>query len=98
VVAADGYAELHLIEDVAADGCKTVRVPSVEQIVDWMFAYSSGEAPKVGSKESRAGPQYATINGVSQADQFMSGAAKAFGYGCYADSAPALKCWTLCLL
>ena len=83
---ADGLASLDLIETEDADGKRSVRTPSVEQTIAWMYAKSTGEAPKGGSKEYRSGPWYAPIRGVAQGE--MLGAAKVFGFGPYANEPP----------
>ena len=78
-----GLYELELILTEGVDGKPTPKLPTVEQVIDWIFSYSSGGAPKGGSKEYRAGPWYAKMSGKTQAAQLMSGAAKAFGFGKY---------------
>lgn len=83
-----GLYELELILTEGVDGKPTPKLPTVEQVIDWIFSYSSGGAPKGGSKEYRAGPWYAKMSGKTQAAQLMSGAAKAFGFGKYADKPP----------
>ena len=85
-----GLYELELILTEGVDGKPTPKLPTVEQVIDWIFSYSCGGAPKGGRKEYRAGPWYAQISGKTQAAQLMSGAAKAFGYGKHADKPPVL--------
>ena len=84
----DSLHELELNEVKGDDGSWTVTMPTVEQIIDWIFAYATGDAPKGGSKEYRAGPWYAPIMGKTQAEHWMSGPAKAFGYGPFAELPP----------
>ena len=81
----DGLASLRLV--TMDNGCPCP--PTVEHVLDWAFSFAKGLALKGGSKEYRSGWWYAKVNGKTQAEVFMSGPAKAYGYGAYADCPPA---------
>ena len=87
----NGLYRLHLIESVMEDGAATVKLPSVDMIIDYMFAFATGDAQKGGSKMYRNGPWYSKLNGKKQGDKLMAKAAKAFGYGAHADSPPVMS-------